>query len=842
MPKILVIVESPGKIKKIQSILGSGYLVVASVGHIIDLDRKSMSVKIDEDFEPIYTTIEGKNKVINDLKKFSKGSSDVLLAADEDREGEMIAWSVAHVLKLKEPKRIVFNSITKAELLKAVKKPGQINQDMVDAQKARRILDRIVGYELSPLLRQHIGPGSLSAGRVQSVVVKLIIDKEDEITAFYESGPSSYFKFKGSFMSKDKKPFTASLHDLTSQDKDKVLKGGVSKIESADESRELLKKFMKSTFKIHNVFDKKSLRNPGAPFTTSTLQQEASRKLGFAVKRTMTAAQHLYEEGHITYMRTDSVNLSGEAIANIKKYVIQHYGENYHKLKVFKGTKGAQEAHEAVRPTDVFVTHPQKSQKVGDDEIRLYNLIWKRTVASQMQPAEFNITSIQITISKDQNHFFMTSIENLVFPGFLAVYNIANIADDEDEKEEDVNKGIKIPAVGESLTVASIVGTEDYVRPPSRFNEASLVDKLDPKNLNIGRPSTYASIISKIMDRGYVKMEDLPGQEKDSLTLTWESGTKIDEMTNKVVVGKENKKFIPTTLGRVVNEFLVKNFPTIMDYKFTAGMEEKLDKIAEGKVGFVAVLDSFYKEFHPRVVKMKTEKSTVEDKYTRVLGTHPENGAKIVATIAKYGPVVKMYTSETKPEIAPIKLPLTLEKITLQDAVKLFEYPKYLGKDGNTKIYLKRGKFGFYIQAGPKKASVQNEDITLEEAIQVFESKKKATLAEFNSEGKRYAVFDGPYGKYIRVSDLKKKTAKDFNVSLPKDVEVEELTLEKVKELVNEYFTKRKTRFKKKPASGGANSPDKKTKSKGKSSATKKKMPIKKGVAKAAKKKKIDLV
>ena len=419
MKTILVIVESPGKIAKIQHILGNGYLVKASVGHIIDLDPKKMSVKIDQNFEPEYKIILGKEGVVKDLIAYTKKSSDVLLAADEDREGEMIAWSIAKELNLKNPKRIVFNSITKEELLNAVANPHQINYPMVDAQKARRVLDRLVGYEISPLLGHQVNGGAKSAGRVQSVVVRLIIDKEDEIKKFFDSGLNSYFKFKGDFLEPNKKIFNSTLFDLTKKDKDGIYHGSQSKIESEKLARDLAL-CMKSTFEVTSVFDKKAMRSPSAPFTTSTLQQESSRKLGYAIQRTMKSAQILYEQGFITYMRTDSVNLSKEALENIKKYVVEHYGTSYYQSKIYASAKGAQEAHEAIRPTDVF-KHEVNGSKIGNDEKTIYNLIWKRAVASQMKSAEFNITNIQISISQDKKHYFETSIENLVFwfPGCL---------------------------------------------------------------------------------------------------------------------------------------------------------------------------------------------------------------------------------------------------------------------------------------------------------------------------------------------------------------------------------------------------------------------------------------
>ena len=632
---ILVIVESPGKVKKIQKILGNKYKVTASVGHILDFSKGKLSesVDIENNFEPIYKPIPRQRKVIQQLRKLSKNAKQVLLAGDQDREGQFINWSIAKLLKLKEAQQIVYNAITKSALLAAVKNPVDIDYKMVDAQKTRRILDRIVGWELSPLLWKHI-MAKLSAGRVQSVVVRLIIDKEKEIRDFMSNNLNSYFKFTGAFISK-KKPFVANLYQLKSI-KNGIYKGGLARIESEVKARKFLKKCIKSKFKVENVYDKKTYRSPSAPFTTSTIQQSAHRTFGYSVKRTMMAAQKLYEAGHITYMRTDSVNLSKEALADIKDYVIKTFGRKYYKQQIYtsKG-KHIQEAHEAIRPTHINITTAGKTE----DEIRLYSLIWKRSVASQMERAIFKITSIQISISKESNYYFMTSIENLMFSGFLKVYNI--IDQETDSNEKNINKDIIIPESGTTLIVDDITGIQSYTKPPYRYTESSLVNKMDPKNLNIGRPSTYASIIDKIQDRGYVKKDDIAGVERDSLKLYWDGESKkIKEELNKITVGNENNKFISTDIGRIVTDFLIKGFPTIMDYKFTSEMEEKLDDIANGKLVWNDVLDKFYKKFHPNVIKIKKQPKMISEKYTKTLGTDHKTEAKIIEKLQKYNEIL----------------------------------------------------------------------------------------------------------------------------------------------------------------------------------------------------------
>ena len=796
---ILVIVESPGKVKKIQKILGKGYKVSASVGHVLDFKSKgklSESVDIENNFEPIYKPIPRQRKVIQQLRKLNKNAKYVLLAGDQDREGQFINWSIAKLLKLKNPQQIVYNAITKSALLAAVKNPVDIDYKMVDAQKTRRILDRIVGWELSPLLWKHI-MAKLSAGRVQSVVVRLIIDKEKEIREFMSKNLNSYFKFTGTFISK-KKPFVANLYQLKSATKNGIYKGGLTSIESEVKARKFLKNCTRSKFRVENVYDKKAYRSPSAPFTTSTIQQGAYRKFGYSVKRTMMVAQKLYEAGHITYMRTDSVNLSKEALVDIKDYIIKTFGQKYYKQQIYASKNKdlhIQEAHEAIRPTHINITTVGNNE----DEIRLYSLIWKRSVASQMERAIFKITSIQISISKEPNYYFMTSVENLMFSGFLKVYNITDQETDnnlvKNLKTLRLNLAIIIPEPRTTLMVDDITGIQSYTNPPYRYTESSLVNKMDPKNLNIGRPSTYASIIDKIQERGYVKKDDIAGVERDSLKLYWDGeSNKIKEELNKITVGNENNKFISTNIGRLVTDFLIREFPTIMDYKFTAGMEEKLDKIANGKLIWNNVLAKFYKKFHPIVIKIKKQPRMISEKYTKTLGIDPETEAKIIATMGKYGPIVKMCLTKTKCKIGPIKEPYTFDTITLEEALKILEYPKELGKYKKKKVVLKTGKHGFYVTYDNINYNIKkNNNIVLKDAIEAIKEKEKKSIKEFKSDKKLYQILDGPYGIYIKVSPTKGK-GKSINVKLPKNIKIDDLTIKKLEEIVDNYYKYRKKR------------------------------------------------
>lgn len=799
---ILLFVESPAKIKKIEGLLGKNYKVLASVGHIIDLDPKCISVDIANNFKPNYIINNDKIDVVKKLSSNAKQAAEILIATDEDREGEMIAWSIAFILGLKDPKRITFNSITKKALTDAVKNPRQIDYNLVNAQKARRILDRIVGYELSPLLFKNFGQFNLSAGRVQSVVARLIVDREDEIKKFMSEELKSFFKFKSNFIEKTVtgtnkvKPFIANLYDLEGVSSEGFYKGSPSKIDGETAARKFLEECMPAKFTVIYVFDKKRTQGPSPPFTTSTLQQEANRKMGFSGKRTMMSAQRLYEEGYITYMRTDSVTLSEEALDDIQQYVINTYGDNYYRRVEYKSkSKNTQEAHEAIRPTYIDTVKLECQGKIGYDEIKLYNLIWKRTVASQMAPAIFDVTSIQISISKLKQYFFMTNIENLSFPGFLIIYNAVNKAEEDSEDKEETeeendetecskNKNIKIPKQGTELNVLQMDGIQEYLKPPGRYNQASLIDKLDHKNLNIGRPATYVSIIDKIVSREYVKIADCEGKEVNSLTLSWiPPDDEIKEEISNVVLGKEKNRYIPTDLGKMVTYYLIQNFPKIMDYKFTASMEEKLDDVASGDLVWYEVLKEFYDDFHPTVMDIKCKKPEIEEKYTKLLGCDPNTGFEIYATLGKHGPMYKLICKPGKPKFAPIKEPLTLETATLENAIKLFEFPKEMGVYEKKKLFLHTGEYGFYLVHGQNKYSVgDNKTITFDEAIEVIKSKQKKDLVTFETTNKTFSVLEGPYGKYIRITDL--KTKKSINVSLPKDENIDELTLDRINEIL----------------------------------------------------------
>ena len=797
----LLLVESPNKIKKIEHLLGNGYKVEASVGHIMDLNKSFTSYEMNEEFNPTYSVNFDKVNVVKKIKSAAKNATIILIATDEDREGEMIAHNLATVLNLKNAKRIVFNSITKQALTAAIKNPRQIDSNLVNAQKARRILDMMVGFKLSPLLIKNFGQNNLSAGRVQSVVVRLIIDKENEITKFMSEPSKSFFKFKSIFLSEGK-PFTANLHDMEGKNSEGFFKGSQSKMENENKARNFLTKCMTAKFKVMHVFDKKKTQGPSPPFTTSTLQQEANRKMGFTGKRTMTAAQNLYAAGYITYMRTDSVCLSEEALEDIQKYVTETYGDDYYRKVEYKAkTKNTQEAHEAIRPTDVYTTEVDNEGRIGYDEQRLYSLIWKRAVASQMKPAEYNVTSIQITISNEPNYFFMTTLENLTFAGFLAVYNITSNNEekeddenDDEEKDKDntesLNKNIKVPKVGTELTVNNINGNQDYLKPPGRYNQASLMDKLDPKNLNIGRPATYVNIIDTILDRNYIKIGDLPGTEFNSLNLSWSpTDAEITEETNIVTLGKEKTKYIPTHLGIMVTYYLIQNFPKIMDYQFTAQMEDKLDDIACGDAVWIDVLKEFYNEINPLVMNINFNKPEIEAKYTKLLGVDPQTGCEIYSTLAKFGPVYKLMVKSGKPKIAPIKEPLTLETATFEDGLKAFEYPKDLGKYNKKKIELQTGQFGFYLIYGTQKISVGDKNnITFAEAVEVIKGKQQSDLGTFTSGTRVYVVLDGKFGKYVKVTDS--KTKKDFSVSLPKNEDIPKLTLERINEIISLRFNK----------------------------------------------------
>ena len=768
MLKTLVIVESPGKIKKIGEYLGSDYIIKASFGHCRDLDSKTLSIDVENNFKPNYIVIPDKRRVVKDLKDIASSCKEVILAADEDREGEMIASSLADLLKLKDPKRIVFHEITKKALNDAVKKPTKINYNMVYAQQARRLLDRLVGYKISPILWKHMAGGS-SAGRVQSVVVKVIIDKEKEIES---SISSPYFKSVAEFNYKKSK-----LNSVLMKGKDQY------HYSSYEKAEKYINKINQNTiFKVLEVSEKKTEKKASPPFITSTLQQDASTKLHFPVKKTMMVAQKLYEAGMITYMRTDSTNLSSDAMDKCKQYIEDKYGTKYSDPKNFKSkSKGAQEAHEAIRPTKLEVS---KFTKLDKDAERLYSLIWKRTMASQMANAILNIQTIKIDALLDEKSvlpkksLFVSKLETIDFDGFLKLYNTH---DSENEKGYLKMKKSTI------LDMKHIIISEEYTKPPYRYNEAGLIKYLEKKG--IGRPSTYASIISKVMDRKYVEIKNIEGVKKESRVLKIDSKFKVSKNKKDVVIGKENKKIAPTAMGVKVTDFLVKNFDVIMNIDFTAKFEKYLDKIAAGKAKWFNILDQYYKMFNPMVVKLHDEaKHLTVNSSDVLLGKHPDSGLEIFTGSSKYGPYVKILedVESKKWKYAPLK-DKKPEDLTIEDAVNMLRYPKFLGKISNAHVYLYKGQYGLYLKMNKDTMSIKDKEmsedkIDIHYAKKLFDSGDPYAIKTFLIKNKKVNLKKGEYGYYLQIKGSGKK--KNKNMSLPNNINPDELTLEKVLEYI----------------------------------------------------------
>jgi len=751
MSKNLVIVESPAKAKTIESYLGKDFVVKSSFGHVRDLSKKGLSIDLSNSYTPDYEVSSDKKQVVSELKKFAKNAEIVWLATDEDREGEAISWHLYETLELskKETRRITFNEITKSAILKAIEKPRAINKELVDAQQARRVLDRIVGFELSPILWRKVRP-SLSAGRVQSVAVRLIVDREREIDKFNSSG---FFRINGIFRCAN-----GSLKaELSSQ------------LSNKEEALSLLSICQNTSFLIDDVQVKPATRYPSAPFTTSTLQQEASLKLGFSVTKTMSVAQRLYEFGKITYMRTDSVNLSETAMNSARQSIESFYGSSYSKpSKYTTKSAGAQEAHEAIRPTDFKVqTIP------GDrDEQRLYELIWKRAIASQMAPAQLQRTTIKIGGLPNTAHYFVAQGEVIIFDGFLKVYLESNTEDSEEDEERLLLPKVQ---VGEALLKEKITAIERFTRPPSRYVEASLVKKLE--ELGIGRPSTYAPTISTIQKRGYVQKNEREGEIRtyDFLELV---GSQITETERQETTGKERNKLSPTDMGIVVTDFLTQHFESIMDYQFTAKVEAEFDEIASGKIDWKSMIDEFYVPFHNNVENtMETsDRATGE----RVLGIHPTNGRKVIARIGKFGPMVQIGDEKDdgiKPKFASIPKNKAIHTMTLEEALELFKLPRILGEKDGVEVRANAGKFGPYVQLGKIFASIPKEEdvttISLERALALIAEKVEIDarkIVKTFPEREDIHLLNGKYGAYLKIGNN--------NYKLPKNKSVEELTLE----------------------------------------------------------------
>lgn len=730
MAKNLVIVESPAKAKTIEKILGKDFTVKSSFGHIRDLPGKDISVDIDNGFEPNYVIPSDKKKIVTELKKLAKSADMVWLASDEDREGEAISWHLQEALGLKEnkTKRIVFHEITKSAITKAVENPRKINKDLVDAQQARRVLDRLVGYELSPVLWKKVKP-SLSAGRVQSVAVRLIVEREKEILDFKHE---SSYRVIANFIVGGNTIMKAELPQ---------------RFTTKSEAEDFLSKCKNANFTISSLETKPAKKSPAAPFTTSTLQQEASRKLGFSVSQTMTVAQRLYEAGKITYMRTDSVNLSNEAIGAAKKEITKSYGEEYSKIRKYNTkSKGAQEAHEAIRPT-YMSTH----SITGDaQQARLYDLIWKRTIASQMSDAQLEKTTAKIDISTT-NENFVAKGEMLVFEGFLKVY--LESTDDENTDEQD---GILPPLkVGENLRLEKIVATEKFTHHPARYTEASLVKKLE--NLGIGRPSTYAPTISTIQKRGYVVKEDRDGKERDFNTLTLENGN-IESVIAKENYSVERKKLFPTDIGIVVTDFLVEHFGKVLDYSFTAKVEEQFDEIAEGLKKWSKMIEEFYGPFHKQI--NDTLENADRASGERFLGDDPESGKPVIARIGKFGPMIQIGKTEDeeKPKFAGLQGDQTIGKITLEEALELFKFPKNLGEYEGHEIIVAQGRFGPYVKFDKMFVSIpKGEDISsvdLNRAIELIKEKQAADAPIGEYEGLPVQKGVGRFGPFIKWNNM----------------------------------------------------------------------------------------
>ena len=728
MAKNLVIVESPAKAKTIEKFLGKEYKVASSFGHIVDLPSKELGVDVEGDFKPKYVVPSDKKKLVKELKEMAAKAEMVWLASDEDREGEAIAWHLFESLGLTEDKtkRIVFHEITKSAILKAIANPRSIDYNLVNAQQARRVLDRLVGYEISPVLWRKV-KGGLSAGRVQSVSVRLIVEREREIMDFT---PVASYRVDAIFETEEGKSFKAKLPQ---------------NFDSSAEASSFLEKNLNADFSIASLTKKPAKKSPAAPFTTSTLQQEASRKLYFSVSKTMTLAQRLYEAGLITYMRTDSVNLSDEAKAAAKEEITKSYGEEYSKPRNYKGkAKGAQEAHEAIRPTDMS----RHAVDIDRDQARLYELIWKRTIASQMSDAQLERTQVKIE-ANTHKELFTANGEMIKFDGFLKVY-LEGIDDDEEEQDG------MLPSLaeGDPLNNKYITATERFTRPPYRYTEASLVKKLE--ELGIGRPSTYAPTISTIQNRNYVEKGTVDGSERRYEQLTLKKGKiAVKELTE--MVGSDKGKLVPTDIGMIVNDFLVDHFDNIVDYNFTAKVEEDFDQIADGDEKWTEMMRDFYHSFHPQVkdVAENAERESGE----RILGTHPESGKTVLVRLGKFGPMAQIGApDDEEKQFASLTPEQQLTTITLEEALDLFKLPRDLGEYEGEAIEVNNGRYGPYVRFGKKFISLPAGkdplDVSKEDAIELIEAKKKADAPIYRYKDMPVQKGKGRFGPFIKWNNM----------------------------------------------------------------------------------------
>jgi len=768
MAKNLVIVESPAKAKTIEKFLGKDFKVESSFGHIADLPSKELGVDVDNNFAPKYIVDKDKKALVKKLKDLADKAETIWLASDEDREGEAISWHLAEELKLdkKKTKRIVFNSITKSAIQKAIENPREINYDLVNAQQARRVLDRLVGYELSPVLWKKIKPG-LSAGRVQSVAVRLIVERERDIEAF---NPEAAYRISGEFKTNEGSIFTAKLNKTYASQK---------------EAEAFLKENIGANFSVASLDKKPAKKSPAAPFTTSTLQQEASRKLYFSVSRTMQVAQRLYEAGLITYMRTDSVNLSKDALDAAKDAIISNYGKEYSKVRNFTGkSKGAQEAHEAIRPTEMT----NQSPSLERDQSKLYELIWKRTLASQMSDAELERTNVKIK-SNTHKEEFTANGEVIKFDGFLKVYLEGTDEEDISEEQEGMLPAMK---EGEKLLNNYITATERFSRAPYRFTEASLVKKLE--ELGIGRPSTYAPTISTIQNRGYVEKGTIEGTERNYVQLLLKS----DKLTAKNLsenVGSDKGKLVPTDIGMIVTDFLVSHFETNLDYHFTAKVEEDFDEIASGDEDWQKVMKDFYADFHPKVLDVEENADRASGE--RVLGTDPKTGRQVSVRLGRFGPMVQVGTvdDEEKPLFASLLPDQSLNTISYEEAMDLFKLPRKLGDYQGEEVEANVGRFGPYIRFGKKFVSLGKDEnameIDMDRAVELIKEKQKADapIAIYDDMDVTKGV--GRFGPFIKWDGMFINVSKkyDFDNLTKKDIEeiIEAKKQKEIDKLVQEW-------------------------------------------------------
>ena len=760
MAKNLVIVESPTKGKTIEGFLGKDYLVKASEGHVRDLNKNTLSVNIEKDFTPEYEIPDNKKALVAELKKLAKAADTVWLASDEDREGESISWHLYEALDLKkkDTKRIVFHEITKTAILNAIENPRSIDMDLVAAQQARRVLDRLVGYELSPLLWKKVKP-SLSAGRVQSVAVRLIVEREEEIKNFVQT---SAYRVTAHFT------FTNDGQEYN------ILAELSHRFDTEEETRKFVESCIGASYKVDSIEKKPATRTPAPPFTTSTLQQEAARKLGFSVANTMRIAQQLYESGKITYMRTDSVNLSSLALGMAKKEITENYGAEYVKTRQHQTkTKGAQEAHEAIRPT--YLNQP--TIKGTADERKLYELIWKRTIASQMADAQLERTNVNIGISTNNEQFVATA-ETILFDGFLKVYMEGN-----DDDANDETAAILPPiAVNTPLEMEKMEAQQRYTRHPLRYNEASLVKKME--ELGIGRPSTYAPTISTIQKRDYVTKGDVKGVQQTFKIITLKN-SKISEKTGKENYGAEKGKLLPTDVGVLVNKFLIQYFESIIDYNFTANVEKEFDKIAEGDCEWNAMIRDFYKGFHQQIVS--TTENSGKFSGEKLLGIDPATGKNVYVKVGRFGPVAQIgdTDSEEKPRFAGLKKDMSIENVTLEEVLKLFDFPRSLGEYEGKEMTVAVGRFGPYVKHDNKFYSLAKTDnpalIEYDRAVEIINEKRQkdqnSVLRTFDNDPD-LRVLDGRYGPYI--------VYKKANYKIPKGTDPTTLSYEECMAIVSD--------------------------------------------------------